>query len=65
MTRILTEWLFAGITASTVLMSMSTLEPAHPLASGARILGRGLALLCVAAAALTRYLRSRQTREPR
>ena len=65
MTRLLNEWLFAGITASTALMSICALDPRHPLATVARSLGYGLALLCVLTAVLARWLRSRQTRERR
>ena len=63
MLKLLNEWLFTGITASTVLMSIFTLRPSHPLAMAARTLGYGLALLCVFGAAVSIWLRSRHRRD--
>jgi len=57
MARLLNEWLFTGITASTVLMSICTFDPGHPLARMARHLGYGLALLCIGLGALVVGLR--------
>ena len=61
MAKLLNEWLFAGITASSVLMSIYTLHPGHPLAVAARTLGYGL--LCIFAAAMAFWLRQRQGRK--
>jgi hypothetical protein len=61
--KLLNEWLFTGITASTVLMSIFTLQPSHPLAMAARTLGYGLALLCIFGAAISIYLRRRRGHE--
>ncbi len=63
MAKLLNEWLFAGITASSVLMSIWTLHPGHPLAIAARTLGYGLALLCISVAAMAFWLRQRQGRK--
>lgn len=62
MLKLLNEWLFTGITASTVLMSICTLQPDHPLAVLARSVGYGLAVLCICGAAMSVWLRRRQDR---
>jgi hypothetical protein len=63
MIKLLNDWLFTGVTASAVLMSISTLEPGHPLAMVARSLGYGMALLCIPAAGVAFWLRQRRRRE--
>lgn len=65
MAKLLNEWLFAGITASTVLMSIWRLQPGHPLAVLGRTLGYGLALLCLLAAVMALWLRGRWRRDHR
>jgi hypothetical protein len=60
MKKLLNDWLFTGVTASAVLMSICTLEPGHPLAILGRNLGYGLALVCIPAAAVAFWLRWRQ-----
>lgn len=65
MAKLLNEWLFAGITASTVLMSIWRLQPGHPLAVLGRTLGYGLALLCLSAAVMALCLRGRWRRDHR
>jgi len=65
MERWLNEWLFTGVTASAVLMSIRTLNPGHPLAMVARTVGYGLALLCVLVAAMAFWLRCHQGQERR
>ena len=62
MGKVLNDWLFAGVTASAVLMSISTLEPGHPLAIVARSLGYGMALLCIPTAGVAFWLRQRRGR---
>jgi len=59
MRKLLNDWLFTGITASAVLMSICTFAPEHPLAILARSLGYGLALLCIPTAAMAFWLRWR------
>jgi hypothetical protein len=61
--KLLNEWLFTGITASTVLMSIFRLQPDHPLAAAARSLGYGLAVVCLFGAAMAVWLRRRQDRK--
>jgi len=51
------EWLFNGVTASAVLMSISTFDAGHPLARSARIAGILLALLCLVCAAVLAWAR--------
>jgi hypothetical protein len=51
------DWLFNGITASAVLMSISAFDAAHPLARSARIVGMFLAMLCLLSAALLAFVR--------
>ena len=65
MQKLFNEWLFTGVTASSVLMSVSTLQPGHALAILARSLGYGLALLCIFAAAMMLLRRWRRARERR
>jgi hypothetical protein len=60
MAKLLNEWLFAGITAATALMSVCALQPGHPLAESARMLGYGLALLCLLATVAALWLRKRR-----
>ena len=60
MAKLLNEWLFAGITAATALMSMCALEPSHPLATTARMLGYALAMLCLVATVVALWLRKRR-----
>jgi hypothetical protein len=62
MTQVVTEWLFAGLTISTVLISMVSLHPTHPLAMAARALGYGLAFLCAVAGALAFLVRRSRAR---
>ena len=62
MTQVVSEWLFAGLTISTVLISMVSLHPSHPLALVARTLGYGLALLCAVAGALAFFVRRSRAR---
>ena len=61
-TDLLNDWLFTGVTASAVLMSISTLQPGHPLAIVARSLGYGMALLCIPTAGVAFWLRQRRGR---
>jgi len=63
MGKLLNDWLFTGITVSTVLMSIRILSPRHPLAMAASTVGYGLALLCIVAVAMVHWLRQRQGRE--
>ncbi len=63
MQKILNDWLFTGMTASTVLMSIHTLKPGHPLAILARSLGYGLAGLSIGMAAVAFWLRWRRSQE--
>ena len=63
MTNLLNDWLFTGVTASAALMSISTLEPGHPLAIVARSLGYGMALLCIGAAGVAFWLGHRRRAE--
>jgi|GEM_PF-5204839 len=65
MGKLLNDWLFTGITASAVLMSIRTLDPAHPLAIAARTVGYWLALLCLLVAVMGVWMRWRQSRERR
>jgi len=65
MGKLLSDWLFTGITASAVLMSIRTLAPGHPLAVAARTVGYRLALFCIVAAAMAFWVRWRQGRERR
>jgi hypothetical protein len=62
MAKWLSDWLFAGITSSAVLMSVRTVAPEHPLALVARTAGHWLALLCIAAAGTIFYMRRWQSR---
>lgn len=62
MRKWLNEWLFAGTTASTVLMSISTANPEHPLALAGRTVGYGLAALSILAAALAFWVHRCQAR---
>jgi hypothetical protein len=63
--ELLSEWLFAGFTASTVLISIPTFQPSHPLAAGARNVGYALALLCISGMTMAVWLRGHQSRERR
>ncbi len=65
MAKLLNEWLFTGITASTVLLSIFALDPAHPLAVAARTLGYGLALVCVFVGIMAVWLGRRRSRHTR
>ncbi len=57
MGRLLSDWLFAAMAASTVMMSICTLRPEHPLALLTRSLGYGLAALCLPMAMIALWLR--------
>ena len=63
MRNLLNDWLFTGMAASAILMSICTLQPGHPLAILARSLGHGLAALCIPMAAIAIWLRWRQGQE--
>jgi hypothetical protein len=60
MAKLLNEWLFAGLTAATALMSVCALEPGHPLAASGRLLGYTLALFCLVATVAALWLRQRR-----
>jgi hypothetical protein len=57
MGKVLNDWLFAAMAASTVMMSICTLQPEHPLALLTRSLGYGLAALCLPLAMVVLWLR--------
>ena len=63
MTELLNDWLFTGVTASAILMSISALEAGHPVGIVARSLGYGLALLCIPAAGVAFWLGQGRGRE--
>ena len=65
MRKWLNEWLFTGTTASAVLMSISSMNPQHPLSITARTLGYGLAALSISGAALVLWVRWRHERQRR
>ena len=57
MAKLFNDWLFAGITVSTALMSIWKLLPDHPLALAGRTLGYLLAMLCLFFAILALWFR--------
>ena len=57
MAKLFTDWLFAGLTLSTALMSICKLLPDHPLAPVGQVLGYLLAMLCLFFAILAVWLR--------
>jgi hypothetical protein len=61
MGKVLNDWLFAAMAASTAMMSICTLRPAHPLALVTRSLGYGLAALCLPMGVIALWLRRQRS----
>ncbi len=64
MNKHLTDWLFTGITASTVLLYISTSSPQHPLAASTQAAGYLLALVSIGTAAIVGAVRTARNKPP-